>query len=69
MTYVYEKCIEFYKRPHFIVKLDDDVSIDLPGFLTVAELFKPFKNVVIGRVYSDGPVVRNPLSKWSANVY
>uniref|UniRef100_A0A914YIJ8 Hexosyltransferase n=1 Tax=Panagrolaimus superbus TaxID=310955 RepID=A0A914YIJ8_9BILA len=38
--------------------------IDIPGLLKILELFQPFKNAILGRVYSNAQIVRNPMSKW-----
>ena len=64
ISFIHEKCKDAVENPDFIIKIDDDVSVDLKAVANVLEDFTALKKVVLGRVFTNNPVVRNPDSKW-----
>uniref|UniRef100_A0A7E4VS14 Hexosyltransferase n=1 Tax=Panagrellus redivivus TaxID=6233 RepID=A0A7E4VS14_PANRE len=62
ITFLHDTCES--PAPKFVTKIDDDIMLDLPGFLNLLHEFHAFKRVVLGRVYTNGPVMRHPASKW-----
>lgn len=52
------------RRPRTVLKSDDDVALDLAGWTGVLGLLGPHRHWVACRAFVDGPVVRQPRSKW-----
>ncbi|CAI5454437.1 unnamed protein product [Caenorhabditis angaria] len=57
----FSKCEE---TPNLIIKLDDDVHVDLIGLTFLIQRYSKQDDFIACRVFPHGTVVRNPLSKW-----
>ncbi|KAI1707951.1 galactosyltransferase domain-containing protein [Ditylenchus destructor] len=50
--------------PKHIVKMDDDVQVNIPALLEELQHFERQKKFVLCRVFQNGQISRNPQSKW-----
>ncbi|KAK0405377.1 hypothetical protein QR680_017954 [Steinernema hermaphroditum] len=48
----------------YILKMDDDVMMDMQGLQILLDHYQLQKRLVLCRTFADGVVVRNPRSKW-----
>jgi len=48
----------------FVLKIDDDVMVEPDELEMLFDRLRPHKGLIACRIFPDGQVVRNPLSKW-----
>uniref|UniRef100_A0A1I7Y4J6 Hexosyltransferase n=1 Tax=Steinernema glaseri TaxID=37863 RepID=A0A1I7Y4J6_9BILA len=61
ISYLNQQCGSQVK---YILKMDDDVMMDIHGLQILLDHYRRQKRLVLCRTFVDGVVVRNPKSKW-----
>jgi hypothetical protein len=67
LTWINKNC----SGSEIILKIDDDVQINMEGLVNLFNLFNKHSSLILCRLLRSGQVVRNPNSKWflSKNEY
>ncbi|KAI1730520.1 galactosyltransferase domain-containing protein [Ditylenchus destructor] len=64
IAFLYDRCKSRRYSPKHIVKMDDDVQVNIPALLQQLQHFERQKKFVLCRLFQNGQISRNPQSKW-----